>query len=239
MKKYSKVLCLVATTLTIISSSIPVFATTTKVQKPVVPIVEVTNSGAISAKEIKDAQQGIFNQATTDAEWAKAKKKPVTPDKVSSVSSSTKGITTAAAYGSYPTRNGVILVTADSFYGIPLGHAAIIWTANTVVEALSSGVTTGPNNWATAKQTCYGVTTYGTTLSQDNAASNECYYKYGSPYNYNYFNPYTRSSFYCSQLIYAAFLDLYGIDLNTSAYGVAIKPTELVNNPKTHTVYQK
>mgnify|MGYP000667615471 len=56
------------------------------------------------------------------------------------------------ATGTYPTRYGVILVTADKYKGlIPTGHAGIIWTSSTIVESLSNGVTTGPNDWNTSK----------------------------------------------------------------------------------------
>lgn len=43
------------------------------------------------------------------------------------------------ATGTYPTRYGVILVTADKYKGlIPTGHAGIIWTSSTIVESLSN-----------------------------------------------------------------------------------------------------
>ena len=62
------------------------------------------------------------------------------------------------ATGTYPTRYGVILVTADKYKGlIPTGHAGIIWTSSTIVESLSNGVTTGPNDWNTSKTSCYGM----------------------------------------------------------------------------------
>ena len=44
----------------------------------------------------------------------------------------------------------------------------------------------------------------------------------GKPYNYNYFNVSTRKKFYCSQLVWAAFKDNYGIDLDTSDFGDAV-----------------
>ena len=52
-----------------------------------------------------------------------------------------------------------------------------------------------------------------------------------------------RDKFYCSHLIRSAYLDLYGIDLNTGDFDVAgakvIHPMELVNGPKTSLVYRK
>lgn len=189
-------------------------------------------------ENIKINEQGFYSKQEIKAEWEKVKNKPVKADKTAV--SSQNGIISAAAYGTYPTRTGVVLVTADAYKGlIPLGHSAIIRTSTTVVESVASGVVIGPNNWSTTKDTCYGVTTYGTTASEDVEASNYCYYQLGKPYNYNYFNPYTRSRFYCSQLIYAAYLDLFGIDLNTDTFGIAVHPLELVNTPETYIIYEK
>lgn len=144
------------------------------------------------------------------------------------------------ATGTYPTRYGVILVTADKYKGlIPTGHAGIIWTSSTIVESLSNGVTTGPNDWNTSKTSCYGISVKGTTVDEDNEASNWCYRQLGKPYNYNYFNVSTRKKFYCSQLVWAAFKDNYGIDLDTSDFGDAVHPMELVNSSKTYTIFLK
>lgn len=239
MKKYSKILCFVLTTLTIMSSSQSVFGATTETNNSVVQASTATNDGAASDKVIKAAQKGAYNKAIIDAEWAKAKSKPVKADKVAT-KSLTNNTASLETVGTYPTRPGVILVTADAYKGlIPTGHAAIVWSSATVVESVANGVTTGPNNWNVSKNTCYGVTTNGTTANQDNEASNWCYSQYGKPYNWDFFNPYTRSAFYCSQLVYASFLDLYGIDLNTSEFGVAVHPMELVNTPNTYIIYEK
>ena len=189
--------------------------------------------------ELKANQQGAYSQAYTDSEWAKAKNKPVVQDKTASKSSINR-LTSRSLVGSYPTRFGVILVTADAYKGlIPTGHSAIIWDTGKVIEAVSSGVVIGPNDWNNTKGTCYGVTVNTTTEAQDNAAANWCRTKVGLPYNYNYLNPYTRSKFYCSQLVYASFLDNYSVNLNTNSYLQAVHPMELVNTPNTNTIYQK
>lgn len=98
---------------------------------------------------------------------------------------------------------------------------------------------TGPNDWNTSKTSCYGISVKGTTVDEDNEASNWCYRQLGKPYNYNYFNVSTRKKFYCSQLVWAAFKDNYGIDLDTSDFGDAVHPMELVNSSKTYTIYKK
>ena len=161
----------------------------------------------------------------------RANKAPIEPDKVAQ---------TRASYGTYPTRKGVILVTSDKYKGIiPLGHVAIIYTPTTVVESLSEGVTMGNNNWNTSKSQAYGVTVKSTTSAQDAKAADYCYNQRGYPYNYDFFNINTRTKFYCSQLVWAAYKDLYGIDLDTSSYGKAIYPMELHDTDKTSLIYRK
>lgn len=59
----------------------------------------------------------------------------------------------------------------------------------------------------------------------------------GKKYNFDYLDVNTRKKFYCSQLVWASYKDKFGIDLNTSAYGAAVHPMELVNNSKTVTQY--
>lgn len=49
-------------------------------------------------------------------------------------------------------QEGGILVTKDKYKGlIPTGHAAIIYTKNSVIESLSKGVVKGKNDWNTTK----------------------------------------------------------------------------------------
>lgn len=86
--------------------------------------------------------------------------------------------------------------------------------------------------------TLRSISVKGTTVDEDNEASNWCYRQLGKPYNYNYFNVSTRKKFYCSQLVWAAFKDNYGIDLDMSDFGDAVHPMELVNSSKTYTIYE-
>jgi len=157
-----------------------------------------------------------------------------------------------AAPASYPTRSGTILVTTDPWvakWGIVFfqgfGHSAIVYNTSQVVESISSGVTLGANDWYTARKKVTGVTVSSTTTAQDSQAASWAYSQIGKPYNINYYDMGTRSKFYCSQLVWAAFKDKYGIDLNTSQWDInllfihetAIAPTELVSTPKTSTIY--
>ncbi|MCR5609922.1 MAG: hypothetical protein K6G26_12760 [Lachnospiraceae bacterium] len=136
------------------------------------------------------------------------------------------------ADGTYPTRKGVILVTQSGSVGKVLGHAAIVYSASTVVESLPKGVVLGNNDWNLTKSNVAAVTVKNTTVSQDRTIANYCYGKIGARYNYNYYDMASRKLFYCSHLVWAGYKDVYGIDLNTSAYDTltkkAIGPFEFV-----------
>lgn len=164
-----------------------------------------------------------------------AESQPVVPDEKA-------GNSISATTNTYPTRKGVILATNtnDSLGGATfVGHAAIIYSSKNVVEALSEGVTTGKNDWDKKKTKCWGVSVRSTTAAQDASAANWCYKQKGKPYNYVFTNVSTRKKFYCSQLVWASFKDLYGIDLNTSKLGSIVTPMELVNTNKTYVIYKK
>lgn len=189
------------------------------------------------ASQSTATDQQIFPNEQVAALQEQASHLPVEADKTEnrqfSFASTTKN-------SSYPTRSGVILVTNDKYKGlIPTGHAAIIYSYNTVIESLSCGVVAGPNNWNYSKQTCYGVTATGTSVTQDKNAAEWCYKQIGKPYNYNFINIWTRDRFYCSQLVWAAFYDNFRINLSTNALNIPIHPIELVISPHTNVIYKK
>lgn len=191
---------------------------------------------AADNEQVTAKQVFRFDEQELEQGWALARSQKVYTDKPLS-NGVVRGKTDP---NTYPTRRGVILVTADKYKDlIPLGHAAIVWTSTTVVESLTGGVVTGRNDWQTTRDTCYGVTTHGTTSAQDSQAASWCYNQIGKPYNFNYPDKWTRSRFYCSQLVYAAYKDLFNIDLDTLAYLSAVHPMELVNTSKTYTIYTK
>lgn len=204
---------------------------------------------------ITDVNQ-VFKAKDIESKWNEVREnivikqdtKSKAASKVDTAVSLSKEVSTKSS-GTYPTRKGVILVTGDKYKGIiPLGHAAIVYSATYVVESVQEGVVLGRNNWNTTRETCYGVTLYSTSASQDAQAADYCYQKINKPYNYNYYDMGTRSKFYCSHLVWSSFKDLFGIDLNTSAYDItlgslvlatAIHPLELVDTSKTYTIYVK
>jgi uncharacterized protein YycO len=153
--------------------------------------------------------------------------------------------------GKYPSQPGIILVTPDKYKNlIPTGHAAIVYNKNYVIESVAQGVIRGKNNWERRKSKIYGLRVKNTSAAQRKKASRWCEKKIGKKYNYDYFNTKTRSKFYCSHLIWAAYKDNYKIDLNTPAfartkkvgrhktvYQNPVHPMELVKSSKTATVY--
>lgn len=55
--------------------------------------------------------------------------------------------------------------------------------------------------------------------------------------NWDFFNVETEEKFYCSQLVWRAFLNETGINLNTSFAGKAIYPLELATNNQVYFIY--
>ncbi|MFT4295509.1 MAG: YiiX/YebB-like N1pC/P60 family cysteine hydrolase [Micropruina sp.] len=182
--------------------------------------------------------------ATTRAQIARANSLPVVRDRKAGWTRSTAASGTSAvtnsSYGSYSYRKGVILATSDAFKGlIPTGHAAIGYSSSQVVESVSSGVVRGANDWFRSKSQAYQTSVRSTTAAQDAAAADWADGQRGKPYNWNYLDRDTRKRFYCSQLVWAAFKDKYGIDLDTSAYLWAVHPMELVNTSAVYLIYRK
>lgn len=182
-----------------------------------------------------DTNNEVFNEEGIKSLEAAINKKPV----VSENKTFNSNLLRSNPKG-YPERKGIILVTKDKYKGlIPTGHAAIIYSPNTVIESLSKGVTQGKNNWYKSKTTCYGIMAKRASLNQSASAAEWCKNKIGKPYNYNYLNVKTRKKFYCSQLVWAAFKDKYKINMNRSEYGAAVHPLELVASSETMLLYRK
>lgn len=192
---------------------------------------QITNS-SIENMTLSDAEKTELQEKVK-----KAEKKKILPDKKNTTEE--KEIRTQEAdwintYGNYPKRPGVILVTTDN----TTGHAGIVWSTYSTVESMyGSGVQRYDNDWNTRYNQVFGVTVKATDANQDNAASNWCYNQIGKPYNANLLNTSTRSSFYCSQLVWAAFKDKYNINIDDD--GGIIYPVDLVNSAKTSAIYHQ
>lgn len=191
----------------------------------------------ISEEVNQDAEQGLL---TPDKGDSVLEMSPNGSEPMSSSGGGGKGTGKKKGYiGTYPERKGVILVTPDAISGlIPTGHAGIIYSQKKAVEAVAWEVKVLSNNWYMNKSQVYGVTVRRTSIDQDNAAANWARKQVGKPYSLLYWNINRRDKFYCAHLVWAAFKDTAGIDLNTSQFGTAIHPLELVATPQTTLIYK-
>lgn len=152
-----------------------------------------------------------------------------------------KNSTTRAAAkttGKYPTTKGVILYTKDTVTRIAkvVGHAAIVYSSKQVVEATSSGVKRGNNNWNKKKHCRAGMIPVLSKKAMSKVA-NKCNSWLGKPYNYYFTNTKTRAKFYCSQLVWAGYKDSAGYNLNSG--NVIVFPSELISSRSVAVIYKK
>lgn len=153
---------------------------------------------------------------------------------------------TRARHGRWTWRDGVIAVTNNGISGS--WHAGIVAPQKSWVTAESSpktGVKLQYNFEGRGTVGKYNVWQTGvksTTVSQDWHAGHWAGRQVGKPYNYNFYKTNNRNSFYCSQLVWAAYMDVAKVNLNTSAYDIpgarAIHPSELLYNNKVQLIYR-
>jgi len=124
---------------------------------------------------------------------------------------------------------GDILVTPATVFGNgPItGHAGMVDlnTDLTIESMTSGGVRRYTNDWKTryTKALCATVKNADPKQAVDYASS-----KLGSNYNYNFLNKWNTDKFYCSQLVWRAYIE-QGIDLDKDG-GNAVLPTDLVSD---------
>ncbi|MFC7441124.1 YiiX/YebB-like N1pC/P60 family cysteine hydrolase [Laceyella putida] len=140
---------------------------------------------------------------------------------------------------------GEILVTLDgtssgssAWAG---GHAAVVSdVAGYTVESFGNkgdlnGVRHWVNDWSTRYTKVKGLRVQGATGADYSYAASYNRQQIGKPYNYNFFNVTTTSSFYCSQLVWRAYYNR-GYDLND---GLAVWPVDLIESPLTYEFYSQ
>ena len=144
-------------------------------------------------------------------------------------------------HGSYPREKGIILVTKDKIDGVvPLGHAAIVYNHYLVVESdAQDGVHYGDNNWWKTRKITYGLKVHTLSQYERGQVADWCSRKRTLPYNWNFYDVDTRSRFYCSQLVWAGFKDIYNVDLNGGQFGQAIYPPEMIDSGYVYKIYIK
>lgn len=146
--------------------------------------------------------------------------------------------------GTWSWRDGVICYT-DSYSSIGFnhGHAGIVAVSPhfySVVESNpGTGVTIEYGDWVKRFGTrTVQVGVSSTTVDADYLAAAWAVQQKGKPYG-DFYNTglSDRSKFYCSQLVYAAYKDVCGVNLDTLAWTGVIHPMELVDNDKVTKIF--
>lgn len=159
-----------------------------------------------------------------------------------------KNPTTRSATGSWSWRDGVICVTTEGFgtNTVNTWHSAIVapQRIEAVIEAQKPGKTADFRHgvWTSSTHTIWQVGVKSTTVNQDYNAGYWAGQQKGKPYNLNFWNCYQTGSFYCSQLVWAAYYYTAGVNLNKSdndiGGAIAVHPGEFVKNSKTLITYR-
>ena len=190
-------------------------------------------------KELEDMYLKLVDQEMKENNiMEKIDNLPVVPDKTER---------TRARYGRWTWRDGVIAITNRGISGS--WHVGIVAPQYPKVTAETSPNTNGvrfqSNFEGRGKVGKYNVWQTGvksTTVSQDWHAGHWAGRQVGKPYNLNFYRTNNRNSFYCSQLVWAAYMDVAKVNLNTSAYDIpgarAIHPSELLYNNKVQLIYR-
>ena len=154
-----------------------------------------------------------------------------------------------AAYGSWSWRDGVICVTDDGVQAssfVNSWHAAIVAPQQyySVAEAPGVGkkVKFTAGMWVKKNKRVWQVGVKRTSVKQDWNAGWWTGNQKGKPYNSNFWNMKQTKSFYCSQLVWAAYYYTAGVDLDKTDNNLgpawAIHPGELVDNKETAILYR-
>ncbi|MGV1004078.1 MAG: YiiX/YebB-like N1pC/P60 family cysteine hydrolase [Candidatus Nanopelagicales bacterium] len=127
------------------------------------------------------------------------------------------------------------------------GHAAIVSTNSTVtIESFAKtaspinkdGVQKYANTWG-ARTDVLMLRPRGATLKDFTAAATYAEAQVGDPYNWNFLDKMTEKSFYCSQLVWRAWLN-QGIDIEKGSFpNGAVTPADLVNSTNTYVVFRR
>lgn len=139
---------------------------------------------------------------------------------------------------------GAILVTKDNLTGLVpfVGHVAIVLNSRQVIQASPfGGVHYGPNDWDTSKITCYSIVPKNSTKKKCADAANWAQEQIGKNYNvfFNLWKNPDAKSFYCSQIIWAAYYNSCKIDLAPNRPQILFPVHLLTNSDTTNLIYYK
>ena len=148
--------------------------------------------------------------------------------------------------GAWTWRDGVICVT-DSYASVDWfnnGHAGIVAAApyyRATIEANPNvGVQVRYGDWASRfpSKNVWQAGVHATTVQQDHDAAVWAATQLGKPYKF----PTTlgnRDAYYCSHLVYAAYKDTAGVNLDTIKWPGFIHPFELLDTSNVSIVYRR
>lgn len=155
--------------------------------------------------------------------------------------------TTATETGQYPSRRGMYIITnsmvhTGDFHASVTGHAGMVYGTEWTIESYPvGGVQEKTDKWTDRYNDVIAATTNDTTIQEDQYIAFYCYQHLGDPYNFLLTDYETEESFYCSQLVYKAFLEVQGIDLKIPTATVvtpgSLVRTQLVENDIITIVY--
>ena len=131
-----------------------------------------------------------------------------------------------------------------------IGHAGLVLSSRRTVESSpwengvyegSSEDWMGRENGHPKKSTLYilmpNVTKYPYKYYDETyPASDWAYTQIGKPYNWNYFDRKTKDSYYCSQLVWRAYLDKLDIDLCPGAWSW-VSPGDIIESKELEIFY--
>ncbi|MFT9488343.1 MAG: YiiX/YebB-like N1pC/P60 family cysteine hydrolase [Tepidibacillus sp.] len=191
----------------------------------------------LTQKQLAEIKQGKMQTELIKKQWETRKGSKYYGDlKVS------EDVSIQAGYYSRP---GMFLVTLDTASSSSSawagGHAGLVYNDYFAIESFGNkgdknGVNLWPNDWDTRYEHMELRSTNDTTIDEDKQAAEKAYLYIGKPYNYNFFYIDQDDSFYCSQLVWYVFNDLFNINLND---GGAVWPVDLTESSEAYLVYSK
>jgi len=203
--------------------------------------LEALEKAGISRSSLSPEQIEVLNKMDEkEEEYAKyGDTAPLEPDKADK---------TRAAYGNWSWRDGVICVTEEgsNLLVVNSWHAAIVAPQKIEVVAEAEGigktVRLRKGMWTSNKYKIWQVGVKSTSVQQDLKVGEWAGKQVGKPYNLNFWNIKQKDSFYCSQLVWAAYYYTAGVDLDKTDNNIgsawAVHPGEFVDNTLTAITYR-
>ncbi len=200
---------------------------------------EVKSDLVLTKKQQEEIKQAKMKTESLKKKWESRKGPKYHGDqKVSN------GVSIQAGYYSRP---GMFLVTLDTASSSSSawagGHAGMVYSDYYVIESWGNqgealnGVNLWPNDWDTRYTHMELRSASDTTVSEDEQAADKAFsYAGNTPYNINFFYINQDSSFYCSQLVWYCFYNLFDIDMND---GGAVWPVDLTESSESYVVYSQ